>query len=274
MYAEPLEVWDMLDQTNNNSESFNNVSSGEELSLDEKFLIQEAFEHDSSKQDILIKTESGVASTSDYEVDLRDGNVTWNGSMGDLKIRYKTAPLPNSVCVSEIKSASQDIEDITGTTFDGLKQVTEIYSLQKRDQELILFNRPVREIVEVRHNKNAPGDEDDYEVLESGRPNDYYLSDRLSVKFLHSGNARPGADNLEITYKYGYENIPEQVNRMVRAEAAISLVDNHAMGEALDGTDDFNARLPRGFINRKDELLSRWTITRMGEQVPTKVQTQ
>jgi len=273
MYAQPLEVLDQIDHTENRSESFSSVSQGSEKELEETYLIENAFTVSGNDQDVVIKEggEGGTtASTSDYEVDLRDGSFTWNGTDGvDLYIRYKTGPVPNEVVKNEIESATDAIDDYTNTTFNGTETVTETYNIDERGQrELVLYNRPVQSISQVRVNEARVGDSDDFRELDSGRSNDYYQQDELSVAFVGENIPPQGRAVLEIEYTYGYSDIPNEINKVCRMMAAQSLFQNNIAGEGVDGRDDYDPRLGGDFINDKEDILDSWRIQRMGEPVP------
>lgn len=272
MYAKPLEVWDALDLTKNRSEEFPNTDGGTTLNLENNYLIQDAFDVSGSKQDVEVLISGTVQSTSDYDVDLRDGKVTWNGSDGsDLKIRYKTAPVPNSTCVEELESASQTIDRKTNTTFDGTETVTEIYDWEKGAEELVLFNRPVQSLVSVDVNEARPGESDDFTNLTKGRENDVWLADNLSIRFTSPWDITSGKSKIKVEYEYGYSNVPNDIQKAARMLAQKSLLQNNVVGETVDGRDDFNPGQAPNFISDIDDLLNGWTQMRMGEQPPLKV---
>lgn len=274
MYAQPLEVWDEVGQTKNNAESFGNVKTGKELDLKEKFLIQNSFTVSGSDQDIVVQNSSNnIVSDSDYDVGLRDGKVTWNGTDNeDIKIRYKAAPIPNEVCVNKIESATEQIDRETNTTFNGLETVTETYDITSKNmKELVLFNRPVRSVDSVRVNEAKTGSTDDFNNLDIGRDKDVFRRNDLCIEFTSPSVIYPGSANLEVTYSYGYNDIPREINRAARKLAAKKLMEDTVLGEIMDGRDDYGTQLPDGFNNDLDKLISEWTIQRMGEQVPVDI---
>lgn len=270
MYAEPLEVWDQLGHTENRSENFSGVSTGDELELDETYLIQDAFTVSGSEQDVYIEEDGSVASTSDYEVDLRDGTVSWNGADNvDIFIRYKTAPVPNEVVIRALETATQEIDDRTNTTYNGLEEVTHTYDIHSTSKkEYVLFNRPVRELKSARFNEANAGEADDFTTLDVGRDGDIYRRDDLSIVLTKEAPLEKGLAKLEVTYDYGYADIPDAINKLCRIMAAQEIFQNTIIGEGVDGRDDYDPRIPTDFINDKEELLDRWTIQRMGEPVP------
>jgi len=271
MYAEPLEVLDRIGQVNPRKEVERNISQGSTVELENKYLIQNAFTVNSNKQDIVITVDDGsTASTSDYEVDLRDGSVTWNGTDGeDLTIRYKTAPIPNSEVVSEIEAATERIDDFTNTTFNSLETVTETYDAEHVDNlELILFNRPVRSIDSVRINEAKTGSSDDFNDLDIGRDKDVFRRDDLSIEFTTSSVLYRGSAVVEVTYSYGYQDIPSQIADLTKKMAIQSLAENTVMSEILEGRDDYGTQIPDSFNREKEKVLSSWRIQRMGEPVP------
>lgn len=274
MYAKPLEVWDQLDQNEDRSENLRNVSQGEKRELQEKYLIADSFTVSNTDQDVIIRDDNGnIVSTSDYVVNLRDGSIEWNGADGeDLRVRYKTAPVPNEVTENKIKAATDRVDERTNTTFNGTKTVTETYDIESEDmRELVLFNRPVKSLEEVKFNKAKTGASDDFETLSLGRDGDVFLRDELSIEFATTTYVRKGAANLQVKYTYGYSDIPEQINKIVRVMAAQSLMEDTVLGEIIEGRDDYGTQLPEGFISRKEEILDSWTIQRMNEQVPVQL---
>jgi len=269
MYAEPLTILDSLGKAENHSESFTSVSSGDTLELAENYLIGRAFDENNGKRDIFVEENGSLAAQSDYEVDLRDGTVTWNGATGvDLDIRYKIGPVPNEVVVSEIESAQEQVDEMTNTTFDGYEQVTHTYDHEEHRDSFVLFNRPVHELVEARHNKAKLGDADNFKQLDLGRDGDIFLRDDTSVQLTPTAGIPDGVANLEITYKYGYDNVPAPINKLVRAMTERSLLNNTVLGEVMDGRDDYGVQLPGTFINEKQEIIDNWSLNRFGEPVP------
>jgi len=271
MYAEPLEVLDRVGQVDSRKEVHRNVSTGANVELENKYLIQEAFTVNSNKQDIVITVDDGsTASTSDYKVDLRDGSVTWNGTDSeDLTIRYKTAPLPNSEVVSEIEAATERIDDFTNTTFNGLETVTETYDVNDVENlELVLFNRPVRSIDSVRINEAKTGSSDDFNDLDIGRDKDVFRRDDLSIEFTTASVLYRGSAVVEVTYSYGYQDVPSQIADLTKKMAIQSLAENTVMSEILEGRDDYGTQIPDSFNREKEKVLSSWRIQRMGEPVP------
>lgn len=272
MYAEALTVLDSLGQVENHDEEFTSVSQGEDVELKNTYLIQNSFTVNSSDQDVEVYESGSIAATSDYEVDLRDGTVTWNGTDGvDLRIRYKVGPIPNEVVVSEIKSATEEVDQMTNTTFDGTEEVTHTYDMEKGMNEIVLFNRPVQNLSEARVNRADVGKTDDFEVLEQGRSGDIYLQDDISIQLTPSASIAPGKAKLELTYTYGYEDLPDPINKLVRAMTENSLMENTVLGEVMDGRDDYGVQLPGGFMKGKQQILNNWTVNRFGEPVPAEI---
>jgi hypothetical protein len=266
MFAQPLEVWDRLDLSDNNQESFSDVSSGERIELAEPYLIQNAFPRQS--RDVLVFDGQSLIPTSDYEVILRDGAIEWNGSNGiDLRIRYKTAPVPNSVCVNAIEAAQEQIEQTTGTTFDGTETVTEQYDYTRRDTTISLFNRPVDSINSVKVFKEDEGNDSDTKTLTQGRAEDYYLKNS-SLHITTPRDIPAGRAVVEIEYEYGHEDTPSEVEKVTRMIASKELMQNNTVGEIVDGREDYSPRPTPSFNSDIDEILNSYQIVRVGEQVP------
>lgn len=272
-YCNELEVWDELDLTEETTESFSSVSSGDQLELSGKFLIASAmtsseYEELSSDQDVIVyegnDDTASVASTSDYTVDKRDGEVIYNGSSSNVTVKYKTAPKPNSWTDRKIKEMSGKIDRKTNTTFNGQSTVTdEVYDGTGRGNEFYPFkHRPVRSISKVEVNEADPGDSDDWKTRTQGRPDDFILRSELGIEFVDS-QAAPSdhVANLRVTYDYGYSDIPDEIRRLCALLVVQEAVKAKVSGAVSEGLDDFDPRTTEEFKSEIQELFSRWTFT-------------
>lgn len=272
MYAEAIQVWDQLGLTEDHAESRRKVSQGATIELENKYLIEKAFEVSGNKQDItVINTDSDtIVSTSDYDVDLRDGNVEWSGTdNSNLKIRYKVAPIANEVCVNKLESAKDTIDRVTNTVFGETKQVTESYDASDEMERLTLFNRPVQNVSDVKINTAQAGEPDDFITLAEGRSEDFIVT-KQGIEFT-GYETEEGIRNIEVSYSYGYPTVPEDVVKLARDMAAVEVANDTVLSEISEGRDDYAMRVPDTFINRKDEILSGWTIQRINDQVPVEL---
>lgn len=269
MYADALTVLDSVDQVKNRREEFKSKASEEIIELSNEYLIQNAFDD----ADVMISYDGGQAvQGEDFTVEsLRDGLIEWQRAESDLTIRYKTGPIPNEVVKKEIEAATERIDQRTNTTFGGYETVTHTYDVSMEETRIMLFQRPVESIEEVRLNQAKTGDEDDFAVLEEGRDAHYYKHGD-EIVFTSRDGLREGRARVEVTYRYGFDYIPAEVSRLVRMETIQRLMQNSTMGEAIEGRDDFGAQMAGAFINLKNELKNSWTIQRMGEPVPAELQ--
>ncbi|MFB6147609.1 MAG: hypothetical protein ABEJ66_01880, partial [Candidatus Nanohaloarchaea archaeon] len=191
-YCTPLGVWEAIASAEDKSENFTGISDGETIELAEKNLIEGAFPASdnsfSSDQDVIVLDSNGnIQSTSDYTVDLRDGEIEWNGgSTIDPTVRYKVPPVsvPNRSVVDKIKEATDEIDNKTETTFDGTETVTE--TLDSEGSSTLFYhlsNRPVDSINSLKVNRADIGDADDFETLTEGRADDFVQEDGIGFRF-------------------------------------------------------------------------------------------
>lgn len=270
VYATALEVWDELGALNEASEEFTSVNGGDTMELSNKFLVQKAFttaqnSELGSDQDVIVLDSSGtVQSTSDYTVDLRDGEVDWSGSDGvDLTVRYKYAPVPDSLVQDKLAQATKTIDQKTGTTFDGVVTVTdEIYDGTGYGNEFYpLRNRPVDSVDTVEVNEAKPTDTDDWNTRTEGRSEDYIVRSDIGLKFVNT-DAAPGDSvaNLRVTYDYGYSNVPDDINRVCRLITIVDLAKTEVFAAAFEGRDNFDPETLGEYRTEIESILMEYKV--------------
>lgn len=270
-YCTPIEVWEALGAAQDKSEDFTSVADGDTISLAEKNLIGNAFPASdnsfSSDQDIIVEDSNGnIQSTSDYSVDLRDGEVDWNGGTTiDATVRYKipAVTIPNRRVVDFIKQASDRIDDRTETTFNGLNAgYTEtLDGGGERQLFYPLEKRPVDNIQSLKVNRAAIGEADDYDSLTEGRPDDFIQEDNIGFRFTTTSvSADEGVDKIEVTYDYGYSNIPEEINELCIGLVIKKFFQNNVIEEGIEGRDDFNPSIKGDFLNDLEDIFDRYSV--------------
>lgn len=277
-YCTPLDVWDALRLTKERSEDFTSVSSGDTLDLSNKYLIDTAFLASqntdlSSDQTVIITDSSGtVQSTGDYNVDLRDGEIEWNGSNdADLTVRYKTAPIPNRTVQQIIDDKTKQIDERTETTFDGVATTTDVYDgTGLRDDFYPLFNRPVDSVDTVRVNDASSGDSDDWVTQTEGRDEDYIVIKDIGLRWINN-ETHPTKDvaNLEVTYDYGYSGIPDDIKRLCITMTARHLFRENIISANTEGINEFDPRTTEIFLNDEEKVINRYKSFKMHEHIPT-----
>lgn len=277
-YCDPIEVWEDLGAAQDKSETFTSTADGDTVSLTDKNLIGNAFpaadNSFSSDQDVIVEDGSGnIQSTSDYSVDLRDGEVTWSGTTAiDMTVRYKipSDPVPNRRVIEFIKSASGEIDDRTETTFNGLATTTD--KLDGRGVDELFYalpRRPVDSISTLKVNRADIGDSDDYDTLTEGRDQDFIQSENIGFRFTDTEvSAEKGIEKIEVTYDYGFSNIPDEINELCRMLVIQKLFQNNVISEGIEGRDDYNPNIRGDFLNDKEDIFSRYSIENYSMPVP------
>ncbi|MDY6788796.1 MAG: hypothetical protein SVV03_02425 [Candidatus Nanohaloarchaea archaeon] len=270
-YCTPLEVWEALGAAQDKSEDFTGISDGEDIDLAEKNLIGKAFpaadNSFSSDQDVIVLDSNGnIQSTSDYSVDLRDGVITWNGGTTiDPTVRYKVPPvkIPNRRVVDFIRQASSRIDNRTETTFDGLETgYTEVLDGKGTGTAFYpLEKRPVDNIQSLKVNRADLGDADDFETLTEGRAADFIQEDNIGFRFTSSSvAAEKEPENIEVTYDYGFTNIPDEIKELCIGLVIKKFFQNNVIEEGIEGRDDFNPNIKGGFLNDLEDIFDRYSV--------------
>lgn len=268
-YCTHLDVADMLGMTKEASQDFSSINNGDDLDLSEKYLIPNAFTTEqnselSSDQDVIVLDSSGnVVATSDYDVDLRDGVVTYTGSSGpiDLTVRYKHMSMPPETLTKEIEEQQAIIDDKLSTTFNGTEtQSNEIYDgLGVGQHEYTLDKRPVTSIDTVEVNEAKLGDNDDWKTRTQGRSDDYIKRNTYGILFTSDDVApaqRPAS--LRVSYDYGYTDVPDDIRKLCKLRTAHALLKNQVAEVNIEGKDNFDPETINTLKSEIDEIQSYW----------------
>lgn len=138
---------------------------------------------------------------------------------------------PTSTVVSGwISDASNYVELITGRVF-GTATATSSYFDYDGSGALILPNKPVNSITELKYEKNGLGaNSESWTSLTEGRTNDYIIYDDEGwIEFFGNNIPCYGHKNVCVTYNYGEATIPETIKM-----AATKLVAARVIGAVIN----------------------------------------
>jgi hypothetical protein len=207
-----------------------------------------------------------LQATRDYTVDIRDGEIEYNGSdSGAATVSYKYADIANSVVQEAIDSATAEIDDELDTTFNGLKTVTnEYYNGQgETDVTYVFDKRPVARVDAVARNENTPSESPSYVDMTQGLGEDYVKDSSAGVRFINSQNYPKDAPReLRVSYAYGYDTLPADINELCKIMVLKSLFKDRVHGAGIDGRDNFDPQTVDSYSMEIDKIMDRWRLNR------------
>jgi len=233
-YTTPLKVFRSMERVDTAEETFDNVSSGDTLTLSNEYVIDGT----------VTLTVDGITQSSDnFTVDFQDNSIDYSGSdSGTAEVKYRFAPFNSSTVLDRIKQVEDEIDNRLNTTFDGVNSVTdEYYDGQQASKTYVFVNRPVRSVSEVAVNNPVDDTNPNYETATEGLGEDYIKKSSLGIQFLESGDvpdARPR--ELQVSYKYGYDDVPGQIEHLATLMTKQDLVHGTVSGAMVDGRDNFD----------------------------------
>lgn len=276
MYCTPLEIHDQADTLTNASasESKGNLTvDGGTIELENSYLVENAFPQSdfsdqSSDQDIRLFIDNSLVDPDEYNINLRDGVIEETGtaiSNGNevTNLRYKHSNVPNEVVVTAIEAATEHIDDLTNTTFNGtVTRTDEIYDGEgERDRVYQFDGQPVDTVDSVSVNTASIGNPDNWKSMTEGRADDYVEYQGLGIQFMDSPDAPDDEPrNLKVTYDYGFSNIPKPINLLCRRIVIKGLANDQTFAAVIDGVDDFNPETTTNFNKSISEVVDEWKV--------------
>jgi len=266
-YTTPLNVWERAEAVKSvdDEQPADTVSNGETLSLSNDKLIGQAFP--GLGQDIVFEIDGTEVDTGDYTVDLRNGEVTYDGTdSGVPTVSYKYATVANSVVQDQIEAAEADIDDITRSTFDGFNTVVdEYYDGQGKTGVLYKLNKqPVERLLSVEYNDtNSNSVAPNYVEMSEGLGNDFILHNGLGVKFINTDKIpEEKPREVRVSYQYGYDTVPADIEEWCQLRVLVNLFKDRVHGAGIDGRDNFDPRTVNSYMSKLDDIRGRWRADR------------
>ena len=276
MYCTPLEVHDQADTLTNSSasESDGNLTvDGGTIELDNSYLVENAFPQSdfsdqSQDQDVRLFLDGNLIDPSEYTVRLRDGvieetNSKITNATNVTEVRYKHSNVPNEVVVTAIDAATDHVDDLTNTTFNGtVTRTDELYDGEGGSTTVYQFDaQPVDSIGSVEVNTASIGESDNWKSLTEGRSDDFVPYQGVGIQFMDSDNAPDDEPrNLRVTYDYGFPSIPNPINLLCRRIVIKGLANDQTFSAIIDGVDDFNPETTTNFNKGIEKVVDEWKV--------------
>lgn len=265
-YTTPLTVFQSMERIEEHEQGFTNVSGGDTLQLDNKYIIKDAYP--SEGKTAIVTVGGNVQSSTDYTVDFEQNEIQYSGTAtGDATVRFKTGPYNSNEVLRRIKAVESEIDRRTNTTFDGLgKRTDELYDGGEAYQNVYVFaSRPVRNVSKVAVNKpDASTGNPNYVSLTEGLGEDYLTYKNLGIRFTdHGESPNPQPEDLQVTYDYGFKGVPGDIEKVATLMVVDDLVRGTVSGAMVDGRDNFDPQTVNVNVKKIDDLVEGYRIDQM-----------
>lgn len=271
MYCTVLDVVRHLSLETLSEESFDSVSSGDTIELANDNLIKDGMlpEENSDISDtrtVILSVDGNVQDESDYTVYDKNGEIEYTGSdSGSATAQYRHTVVASSSIEDKIESAQDEIDKETGTTFESTESVIDIYDGQGcSSKDYIFRGQPVFDVDTVEVNQASLGSEDDWEEMTEGRSKDY-ITLPYGIRFT-SSTVAPSEEpaNLRVTYSYGYDEVPADVENVCTMMAAHKMLKNTVVSSNVEGKDNFDPETTDTLKRDIGEIINRYKVEKFG----------
>jgi len=268
-YTTPLKVLRSAGvRVEENKTTQSNVSPGDTINLGaEPFVVKGAFpEKDKS---VILSVGGSVQDPADYSIDFELGEIDYNGAAtGDATARYRTGPYPNSTVQNAIDSAVARFEQHTNTTFDGTETVTdEVYEPEDGTTVIPFRKRPVDAVSKVEVDEGEGEYRPVYESQVEGVDADYLRAGNLGIEFVDEDKLQGKRFEVRVTYDYGYDAVPADVEDAVTSMAVDDLARGTISGAIIDGRDNFDPQTADVQVQRYQAIMEKFRVYRMENMV-------
>ena len=214
--------------------------------------------------------------STDFSVDMDDGTIYIETS-GVAKItglnmyaNYNWSDIPDSVVKDFIKKADKEIERDCNRKFNRYTK-TEYISVEKYDTDFMTTCYPVITLSTVEENTAGRGQSPFWVTRSAGLGSDYFADDDdLAVGIFHFlGNNDPqdGFKNVRVTYDYGFDEIPRDVQQLSTLISVRNAIISPVFAQALiKGQNTFTGLNPEALntqITNNKTILQKWKIVKV-----------
>lgn len=239
-YINPQDIWDYLGK-----DAFTKVRS-ETVGTGNDTLTAFSVPNDNLISTSVTTYTDSTAVSSGVTIDYDDGEVTFDSAPTSgvvVSIDYNYADMQDSAVKSLIDQAEEELETMTGRTFES-SSATEYLDVRFRQDEFFLKNYPVLGITSIA--RNTAGTEADtpaWETLSQGLGSDYLVESSSGQVSFIDNKPYDGKRRIEAVYDYGFSTPPDLakeldillcVKRMVNSAVYKSISEGN---NSLSGID-------------------------------------
>lgn len=254
-YTTAEQVFRSMQRIEQAEEDFSDVSSGDTIDLANYYPIK----------DTVTLVVDGNTQT-DYTVNYDEATIDYTGSdSGDATVDYSFGPYSDSAVQNSIEAVESHIDDYTNSTYGGLNTVTDEYYDGAGDSARIypFVNRPVRSITSLELNEPDAGEANPaYKSKSEGLGEDYVKHQNIGVRFVGDYLPDPRPREVKVTYDYGYEDVPADLEKAATEMVVDDLVRGTVSGAMVDGRDNFDPQTVDVNVSSYQSVLERYRIER------------